>query len=157
MSPSSWQEPHLHGLLYGINDYKSDKTPNLASPVHDVNDMVDYFHHDLGVPREQLTIRLNSDATRSRIISDIVALGQNPLINQQDPIVVYFSGAGCRLKSPAGDIQALLAHDSNTPDSSGEMISAISRDTIHVLLEHLALLKGNNIVRATFISALLAF
>ncbi|KAF8594923.1 hypothetical protein BDV93DRAFT_564909 [Ceratobasidium sp. AG-I] len=145
--PGTTQEPRLHGLLFGINEYKSVAYRNLKGAVPDVNNMVDYFHHDLGVPLEQLTVRRNSEATRSRIISDIQALAKNPLIAKQDRIVIYFSGHGCnpRRSQNRPVIQAIVACDSNTPDPDGELIGVIPDHTTNVLLGQLAFLKGNNI------------
>ncbi|KAF8594925.1 hypothetical protein BDV93DRAFT_576869 [Ceratobasidium sp. AG-I] len=145
--PSISQEPHLHGLFFGIDEYESPSYHNLSGAIQDVNNMVDYFHHDLGVPLEQLTIRRNSEATRSRIISDIQALSNNPLIKKQDPIVIYFSGHGCTPKRPQNwpVIQAIVAYDSNTPDLDGELIGVIPDYTINVLLGQLASRWGDNI------------
>ena len=142
----------MHGLFFGIDEYKSPSCHNLSGAVQDVNNMVDYFHHDLGVPLEQLTVRLNSDATRSTIISDIQALANNPLIKKQDPIVIYFSGHGCTPKRPQNwpVIQAIVAHDSNTLDSNEKDIGVIPDYMINVLLGQLASRCGNNIVRRVF-------
>ncbi|KAF8593424.1 hypothetical protein BDV93DRAFT_461243, partial [Ceratobasidium sp. AG-I] len=137
----------LHGLFFGINEYKSTTYDNIRGALSNVNNMVDYFHRDLGVPLEQLTVRRNSDVTRSAIINDIRASGNNPLIKEQDPIVIYFSGHGCVPTRPKDwpVIQAIVAHDSNTLDSDGGVIGVIPSYTIDVLLVQLAEMKGNNI------------
>lgn len=123
----------------------------------DANDVTEYLNKELIVPRENINVLQNSQATRAGIIGAIQALGENPLIKEQDPIVIYFAGHGCTLKGPAGwavgetHIQGIVTYDTNMKAPNGELISAIPDYTINALLGRLASVKGDNIVRLAFI------
>ena len=145
-------EPFLWGVIIGIDKYQAAEYGSLNGAVADANDMADYLHESLIVPKEHINVLRNSEATRAGIISAIKALSDNPLIKEQDPILIFFAGHGCALKRPAewiiGDshIQGIVPCDTNTRGPDGELICAIPDYTINALLGQLASVKGDNIV-----------
>ncbi|KAF8594393.1 hypothetical protein BDV93DRAFT_502052 [Ceratobasidium sp. AG-I] len=143
-------EPYLWGVVIGIDKYQAEEYKSLNGAVADANDMAKYLQ-ELIVPEEHINVLLNSEATRAGIIGAIQALSENPLIKEQDPIVIFFAGHGCALKRPAdwaiGDshIQGIVPYDTNTRGPDGELICAIPDYTINALLGQLASVKGDNI------------
>ena len=120
--------------------------------------MRDYLHKDLGVPRSQIKNLRNSEATRSAIIEGIKAFSLNDEIKEGDPILIYYAGYGGLADTPKGwevgsanKIKLLVPYDHSSPLEDGNPKHGIPDRTIGALLSQLAIEKGDNIVRQTFI------
>ena len=120
--------------------------------------MRDYLHKDLGVPRSQIKNLRNSEATRSAIIEGIKAFSLNDEIKEGDPILIYFAGHGGSADTPkgwevgsTGKIELLIPYDHSSPLEDGNPKHGIPDRTLGALLSQLAIEKGDNIVRQTFI------
>ena len=120
--------------------------------------MRDYLHKDLGVPRSQIKNLRNSEATRSAIIEGIKAFSLNDEIKEGDSILIYFAGHGGSADTPkgwevgsTGKIELLIPYDHSSPLEDGNPKHGIPDRTIGALLSQLAIEKGDNIVRQTFI------
>jgi hypothetical protein len=97
----------------------------------------------------------DNEATRAAIISIIVAFSLNQEISEGDPILIYYAGYGGAADTPMGwpgdvefssEIELLIPYDCYPPEVYG-----ILYRTLRVLLSQLAMKKGDNIVRLTFI------
>jgi hypothetical protein len=129
-------------LLIGINEYR-DPVHNLFGAVRDVNDVRHYLQDQLHVPSNQISIILDSEATKKAILNRIRALENDDRIEKEDPILIYYSGHGAEAQAPedwepqGSKIQLLVPHDEEPiPDR-----------TLGYYLGRLAEKKGNNIVR----------
>ena len=147
---------NLFALIIGINNYKSPSIQNLEGAVPDADAMQDYLQNYLGVPSSQIRNLRNSEATRAAIIDGIQAFSVNNEIKKGDPILIYYAGYGASAKTPedwldwnARKVELLVPYDHSSLDSNP--IHGIPDRTLGVLLSKLAIEKGDNIVRQTFI------
>ena len=148
-------------MIIGINEYKnSPDIPKLKGAVLDADDMRDYLQMNLGVPSSQIMNLRNSEATRAAIIDGIEAFSLNDEIEEGDPILIYYAGHGASADTPegwkagpTGKIELLIPYDHSSPlgDVTGNPIHGIPDRTLEALLSQLAIVKGDNIVRQTFI------
>ncbi|CEL61405.1 hypothetical protein RSOLAG1IB_09997 [Rhizoctonia solani AG-1 IB] len=143
--------PSLYALIIGINKYPSLDINNLNGAVQDAERFRDYLIRDLRVPRTQITILLDQQATRGEIIAAFQDLGRNPRIKDQDPIVIFYAGHGANLKKPEDwqtgteYIQALVPHDTKVQDGRGNLVVPLPDRTVAALLNEISSSKGNNI------------
>jgi hypothetical protein len=147
-------------LIIGINKYKSSRIPNLVGAVPDADAMQDYLQKHLRVPSSQIKNLRNSEATRAAIIDGITAFSLNDEIEEGDAILIYFAGHGGSADTPkdwevgsTGKIELLVPYDHSSESSlvGGNPKHGIPDRTLGALLSHLAIKKGDNIVRQTFI------
>jgi hypothetical protein len=145
-------QSQLNILRY--QQYTSNEIPNLDGSVTDAKAIQSFLTDHLHVPDSHIVLLANEQATRSAIISHFEShLTHNTAIQNNDPIVIYYSGHGSRAPAPQGwmstdgRIETLCPHDERE-DSQGEWIHGIPDRTINALLRELAAVKGNNIVRA---------
>ncbi|TFY62831.1 hypothetical protein EVG20_g6557 [Dentipellis fragilis] len=142
--------PRLFALVVGINQYRSSSVRNLQGAVPDADNINHYLTEELRVPPSQIRNLRDGEATRAAIIDGIRALTDDPKINSNDPIFIYFAGHGATTKTPDGweaggpKIQMLIPHDHDCV-VAGKTIYGIPDRTIGVLLERLAKKKGNNV------------
>ena len=118
--------------------------------------MRDYLQYDLEVPSSRIRNLRDADATRDAIIGGIKALSLNDEIIEGDPILIYYAGHGSLAGTPkewldwnTDKIELLVPYDHSSLD--GDPIHGIPDRTLGVLLSQLAIKKGDNIVRQTFI------
>ena len=148
--------PHLFALIIGINNYESPSIPNLVGAVPDADAVRDYLEKDLGVPSSQIRNLRDSGATRAAIVDAIQAFSRIDEIKDGDPILIYYAGHGGLADTPkdwlfwnTNKIELLVPHDHSSLD--GNPIHGIPDRTLGALLSQLAIVKGDNIVRQTFI------
>ncbi|QRV99047.1 ICE-like protease (caspase) p20 domain protein [Ceratobasidium sp. AG-Ba] len=146
------QEPKIHGLIIGINKYKSPARADLDGCVSGAISVLNYLVQDLGVPRGQILTLFDEQATRDGIITAFwTHLIHNEDIKRSDPIVIYYAGHVNSLSAPQeiyssdGHWEFILPHDASTLYPDGSYIFGIPDRTlgalIYVLQEH----KGDNI------------
>lgn len=83
----------LHGLIIGIDRYKSEIHDDLRGCVNDAEAMLEYFTEDLRVSSSHFRCLFNEQATEASIVDVFQShLINNPDIQRSDPIVIYFSG-----------------------------------------------------------------
>ncbi|KIJ29773.1 hypothetical protein M422DRAFT_81642, partial [Sphaerobolus stellatus SS14] len=92
---------NIFALIIGINIY-ADAWLKLKGCVADANAIRDYFAQDLHVPAENIRILLDHQATRSRMLEELLAFQTDPRIAKGDSIVVYYAGHGTEAVSPPG-------------------------------------------------------
>ncbi|KAA1472307.1 hypothetical protein DENSPDRAFT_173021 [Dentipellis sp. KUC8613] len=142
--------PRLFALVVGVNQYRSSSVRNLLGAVPDADSINQYLTEELRVPPSQIRNLRDGEATRAAIIDGIRALTDDPKINSNDPVFIYFAGHGATTKTPEGweaggpKIQMLIPHDHDCV-VAGKTIHGIPDRTIGVLLERLAKKKGNNV------------
>ena len=126
--------------------------------VPDAEAMRDYLRKNLGVPGSQIRELHNSEATRDAIIDEIKAFSLNKEINEGDPILIFFAGHGGSADTPkgwevgsTGKIELLVSYDYSSLLDDGNPKHGIPDRTLGALLSQLAMEKGDNIVRKTFI------
>jgi hypothetical protein len=113
----------------------------------------DYLQKYLAVPRSQIRIIRDSEATRATILHAIDALTTNDRIQRGDPIFIFYAGHGSTAPTPAGweigdpEIQLLVPHDHLCDNSKGGKVYGIPDGTLAALLGRLVSAKGDNIVR----------
>ncbi|QRW19849.1 ICE-like protease (caspase) p20 domain protein [Rhizoctonia solani] len=142
--------PNLHALLIGIDTYTT-VTP-LSGAVNDAHQVELFLRFGLEVPQKQINVLKNEQATRSGILGAIKALRRNPAIKLFDPILIYYAGHGCEVKSPLvepgnpeGKTECLVPRDVCKGETGRKEIPLIPDYTIAALLDELAAEKGNNI------------
>ncbi|KAF7348387.1 hypothetical protein MSAN_01792700 [Mycena sanguinolenta] len=139
-------------LVIGIDEYKSNSIPNLKGCVNDAHTVKNFLTNRFNIPKSQVAFLTNQDATRENILGKFQThLANNPCIQKDDTIIVYYAGHGSRAPAPAswpatdGKIETLVPHDERQKDTKGEPIHGIPDRTINILLSRLASAKGNNI------------
>ena len=141
----------LHALVIGIDKYFNHR--ELSGAVADANAVDTYLRCYLNVPESQICNLRDEQATRVAIIEAFKALGENPDINHDDPIFIYYAGHGGEQEAPSGwetggeKIQVIIPRDTGLTISTRQPIPPIPDLTIAALLDNLADKKGNNIVR----------
>ena len=145
----------LFALLIGIDRYRKENFINLECAVRDADAIRDLLQHRLGVPTSRIQNLRNSDCTRRNVIAAIKSLGNNSLIEKDDPILIYFAGHGGRVSMPGSwvdwashnlMVEVIGTWDVGITDLDGSEIPGIPDRTVSVLLHDLAASKGNNIV-----------
>lgn len=136
----------------GIDKYKSGNIWDLASSVDDAQSVKRWLTHDIHVPREQVCILTDAQATKRAIEDKFMDhLVNNPTIERGDAILIYFAGHGSSLPSPRGwysdgmkDVEVLCPYDHDTKNTEGR-VAGISDRSFHAMLKDLAETKGDNI------------
>lgn len=164
MSASLAAPPTTFGLVIGINEYQSQAYPNLTAAVADADRFDRYLKTGLGADPENIINLRDRDATRQAIIDAFVSLTNNPKINKDDPIVIYFAGHGGRVKKPKSwsdwpttspQIEILcptdMGGDGSLEGAQPSAVTGIPDRTIAKLLHDLSQAKGDNIVSSTLL------
>jgi len=140
----------LFALLIGVDQYKSGALWNLESCVEDAKNVQRWLLKDLNVPKDQLCVLLDKDATKDNIERCFLNhLIQNTMIQRDDAIIIYFAGHGSTVPVPAnwfhkgsvsGTAEVLCSYDSGHGGVAG-----ISDRSFHGMLHDLSQAKGDNI------------
>ncbi|QRV99098.1 ICE-like protease (caspase) p20 domain protein [Ceratobasidium sp. AG-Ba] len=143
---------NLHGLVIGINKYKSPIRADLDGCVSDATSVLNYLVQDLGVPRGQILTLFDEQATREGIITAFwTHLIHNGSIKPSDPIVIYYAGHGESRPAPPeiyssdGQWEFILPHDASSMSPDGSYIHGIPDRTLGALINELNKEKGDNI------------
>ena len=135
----------------GIDNYQSGNTWNLESCVDDARSVRRWLSNDLHVPREQICMLTDAEATKRAIEDNFMShLVNNPAIENGDAILVYFAGHGSSVRPPRGwnnmtravEVLCPYDHDSKSPEGR---IAGISDRSFHAMLRDLSKAKGDNI------------
>ena len=139
--------PKISALTIGINRYPNESLhfPPLKGAVDDADSVSRFLIQYRGADSGRITDLRDGDATRDKIMNSLQGFVNDPLIKQEDTIVIYFAG---HTKGPTkgcygeGDTVALWAVDSSLDDAE----SCITRDEIYKLLSAISESKGCSIV-----------
>ncbi|KAJ7879014.1 caspase domain-containing protein [Mycena olivaceomarginata] len=142
----------VFALVIGIDEYLSDAIPNLRGCVNDAQAVKTYLADRFHMPEAQLAFLSNQNATRANILATFEShLIDNPSVQEDDVIIVYYAGHGSRATAPDSwpstdsKIETLVPHDERTKTPEGAVIHGIPDYTLNALLNRLASAKGNNI------------
>ena len=102
-------------LVIGINDY--DKASPLSYAVNDAREVHDVLVAELGFSEENVTLLVDSDATRERIRTSYLAFA-SPSIDLDERIVVFFAGHGHTRTGIRGEVGYLVPVDGDIDDLS---------------------------------------
>ncbi|KAF8206536.1 hypothetical protein K438DRAFT_480287 [Mycena galopus ATCC 62051] len=140
----------LFGLLIGIDQYKSGALWNLESCVEDAKNVQRWLLKELQVPKDQLCVLFDKDATKDNIEKSFSNhLIRNPNISRGDAIIIYFAGHGSTIPAPvnwfhkgsvSGTAEVLCSYDFGHGGVAG-----ISDRSLHGMLADLSAVKGDNI------------
>lgn len=152
MHVSDQMATRVFALIIGVDKYKSGRIWNLESCVDDAKSVKRWLTHDLHVPRDQICLLLDSDATKRRIEDKFMShLINNPAIEAGDAILIYFAGHGSRVRSPTGwykhglgEVEVLCPYDHDTRAAEGR-IAGISDRSLRAMIDDLCRAKGDNI------------
>ncbi|THU91191.1 hypothetical protein K435DRAFT_909329, partial [Dendrothele bispora CBS 962.96] len=143
--------PSIFALVIGINEYLDLGIKNLNGAVADADSIRDFLVQDLGVPQEQIKDLRNEEATGTAIETEIRNLSNNPAIEKNSAILIFYAGHGAQMPAPAnwptrdGKIQMLVPHDFTLDGSDDDRGQGVLDVKLCSLLEELASKKGNNI------------
>ncbi len=166
-NPHHVEASHFWAVLIGIDAYE---TYSLHGCVSDAS-LIKKFLIDVGVPEHRIQCLLGFEnpttggpltPSRTNIINTLRSLIDNPEIEQNDNIIVYYAGHGASYycsehfsaaesscQTGACPIEALCPIDRDTMDSDERWIPDISDRELNVLLTQISLAKGHHI---TFIT-----
>ncbi|KAH6901389.1 caspase domain-containing protein [Coprinopsis sp. MPI-PUGE-AT-0042] len=140
----------LFALTIGIDEYLDEGTLNLKGAAFDADSVVQLLK-EKGVVSERIRSLRNEQATRIAIRTELTDLVTNPLIEENDPIVIYYAGHGNNNPAPKewknwdSWVQCLVPHDFNEPDGKGGIVHGLPDRSLGTILHGIADAKGNNI------------
>jgi hypothetical protein len=144
----------VFALIVGIDRYKSGNIWNLHSCAEDAKHMKRWLIDGLNVPKDQIRVLLDNQATKQKIEDSFMEhLVNNAAIEKNDAIVIYFAGHGSSLVAPrdwfseadnTAEEQVICPYDHDTNTTQGR-IAGISERSLHALIDDLSSIKGNNI------------
>ncbi|CAL1706496.1 unnamed protein product [Somion occarium] len=142
----------LFALVIGLDKYKSGNIWDLETCVNDAHSIKRWLTHDLHVPREQVCLLTDKQATQRNIEDNFMShLVNNAAIEHGDAILVYFAGHGSSLRAPRGwfghnskTVEILCPYDHDTKCPAGR-IAGISDRSLNAMMRDLAAAKGDNI------------
>ncbi|KZT02247.1 uncharacterized protein LAESUDRAFT_717000 [Laetiporus sulphureus 93-53] len=137
------QIPRLWAVIIGINNYRHER--QLKGAVSDAHSVQSYLRRTLNVPREQIAMLIDEDATRERILGTLYDhLRDNRRIKRGDAILIHFSGHGATYNTPAGPMEAITPVDRYERTDSGCVLDISDRE-LGLFLGELCREKGKNI------------
>jgi hypothetical protein len=144
----------LSALLIAIDIYESSSVADLRGAVADLRAVESYLINRLHVPSTRIQKLENDEAKRTAIIGAIRGLKDSNDIRKDDPILIYYAGHGSEIEAPpgwgGGQIQMIMPHDFRVAQGNEKNLSEVwglSDRAFGVLIDELADVKGNNIVR----------
>lgn len=148
----------IFALIIGIDSYKSGTIWNLLSCVEDAKRIKHWLVNDLNVPRDQIRLLLDSQASKEGIENNFMEhFTNNAAIEPGDAMLLYFAGHGSVITAPVdwfhtgpatGNAEVLCPYDHDTKQGAGR-IAGISDRSLDAMIYELSKVKGNNI---TFIA-----
>ncbi|KAK0241851.1 caspase domain-containing protein [Armillaria nabsnona] len=150
----------MFALIVGIDKYKSGSIWDLDSCVSDARRMNRWLMGDLRVPKENIRLLLDTEATKAGIETAFLShLVNNPSIQRGDAILIYFAGHGSVMPSPPDwysgilssrkvhmppKVQVLCPYDHDTKGPEGR-IAGLSDRSLKALIRDVSQAKGDNI------------
>lgn len=102
-------------LIVGIDNYK--EVNNLSYACSDANGIKEILISNFDFPKENVTVLLNEEATKSNIMSEFMKLaGEN--IEVDDRIIFFYAGHGHTISGKRGDIGFLIPNEGSLNDLS---------------------------------------
>ena len=122
-----------YAVLIGINEYQYSEVPDLRGCVNDVEVIQSLLVNRFDFETERITRLVSADATRQNILAALAAL-PGRITNEQDIVVIYYSGHGSQAldredDEPDGWDETIVPHDSGRAD--GHPNNDITDDEIY--------------------------
>ncbi|THU99001.1 hypothetical protein K435DRAFT_795280 [Dendrothele bispora CBS 962.96] len=143
-------QKRLYALVIGVDSYMhadGHRLKNLHGCVNDAKDVALFIHEQYNVPRSQITLLLNEQATRvniKRYIQDFITL---PQFAVNDAFVIFIKNPENTNAGKENEtIEMLLPYDFAPWTSDQENEQGIPNSTLVPLLRLLAVEKGPNII-----------
>lgn len=145
----------LFAMLIGINKYATSYSnfSHLRGTVSDALEFKTYLQDRLGIPSNQIVLLNDKAVTHSKIIEALKDLGNDACIEVGDAILLYYAGHGAEIDPPKyredrarKKIQAIVLHDCNSINDSGQQVPPIPHYLLRNLLSKVVERKGDNIV-----------
>jgi hypothetical protein len=115
------QTPASYALVIGIDDYsRSPGVDGIYGPVNDARDVAQILMTRLGVPKANLTLLLNPEATHTRVQAAFKALANR--IGGGSLVYIYYSGHGSTMPDPgdpSGTDETWVTYGSRDSSSTG--------------------------------------
>jgi len=142
----------IFALVIGIDEYKSGAIWNLDSSADDARCVSQWLMQSLAVPKEHIQLLVNQEATKAAFENKFMGhLVNNPHIERNDAILIYFAGHGSIIRARegwfengSGDAQALCTYDYDSKSALGRC-AGISDRSLLAMISELSEVKGNNI------------
>lgn len=90
-----------HVLLIGVNEYRDPGIRNLNGAVNDVQNLYEVFVREFAIPKQNIIVLLDREATRERVDDAFKNITKNAKL--EDTVIVHFSGHGATLPDDDGD------------------------------------------------------
>jgi len=100
-------------LVIGINAYPIYP---LDFAVNDANAMAEVLNKAFKFPVENITVLLDAEATKQKIMQTFLKYAHNPELGADDRIIVFFAGHGFTKPGNRGEVGYLFPIDGNTAD-----------------------------------------
>ena len=128
--------PPLVPILIGINKYQ--ELEELETAAGDADNFQKFLTKEFSIPKDQITIMKDADATRDKIIDTLSSLQQS--YQRNNAILFFFSGYSGKMKSvPGGPGGCICPTDyRQTP--------GITDQELIELFDSISKARGNNIV-----------
>ncbi|KAK0184134.1 caspase domain-containing protein, partial [Armillaria mellea] len=149
-------------VVIGIDAY--EHIPPLKCSVTDAQSFQEYLTTKLGVPKRRIQLLLGSKKhasaevsksadismypSRAHITNTLLSLIDNPHIEKDDNIIIYYAGHGSSYHFSPGNtgyIEALCPIDRDTLDVNGNTIPDISDREFNTILTLISRAKGHHI------------
>ncbi|KAK0444585.1 caspase domain-containing protein [Desarmillaria tabescens] len=145
-------------VIIGIDGYPSHN--KLLGCVSDAIKMGTFLYEDLGVPKDRIECLIDGTHTlefcsktyhpsRANILMTLFGLIDNPEIQKDENIIIYFAGHGAAYRAEGIDgveaIEALCPIDRGSRDADGMLIADISDRQINTILTQISRAKGRRI------------
>jgi peptidoglycan/xylan/chitin deacetylase (PgdA/CDA1 family)/uncharacterized caspase-like protein len=123
VSPAAVLYNDSWAVVIGINDYTI--WPKLSYAVADALAMRDLLVNKFAFKPEKVTVLLDNDATRERILSALGdALGDISKVKKEDRVLVFYAGHGATRQLPSGrSLGYIIPVDAGTENYQGQAIS----------------------------------
>jgi hypothetical protein len=102
-------------LVIGINHYQHASP--LSYAVNDAEAVAALLKSDLDFPAENITLLLEQDATKQRIMDSFLGFASDE-VEPNERILVFFAGHGCTRSGNRGETGFLVPHDGNKQNLS---------------------------------------
>jgi hypothetical protein len=138
----------LHALVICISKYQAQSIQRLPGAIKDRDIVLNFLNNRK--PRGIRKVLCDKEATREKIIKALKDFGDDRRISVNDPILIHYSGHGVNLRpvgkrGPLPPIVGIVPFDARYEGHRGK--DPIPDYTIGALLQRLAALKGENVVR----------
>lgn len=138
----------MFALVVGVNTYPRSTLTSLSGAEADARQWGNFLQEFGGNSENRIELLLGAAATRNAIVQAFKELANGDFILEGDPIIIFYAGHGDQVlrqrKDGVTSSQRIFPYD--YCDNKDDTVQAISDHEISVLIDEIAMKKGNNIV-----------